>query len=172
MRLLNTTGSVGCASEPVAAPLLFLSNAASNPVQGPMACLKVERNKEHRLRDKSRTFQDLDKGHHGLMCHADDSMVLVPEEQLAVLLQRLQASSALQKRVKGVLVLPGSPASLTYADRFPLAQYAPYAASDYAWNRNGTIVSMLGIGTIPVFLLEGDAAAQAQQHAKENALKV
>ncbi|CAL8470795.1 g10337 [Coccomyxa elongata] len=134
VRLLNATGSVGCASEPVSAPLLFLSNAASNPVP-------------------------------------DDSMVLVPEEQQAVFLQRLQASSAMQKRVKGVLVLPGSPASLTYADRFPLAPYAPYAASDYAWNRNGTIVSMLGIGTIPVFLLEGDAAAQAQQHAEENALK-
>ena len=99
-------------------------------------------------------------------------MVLVPEEQLAVFLQRLQVSSALQKRVKGVLVLPGSPASLTYADRFPLAPYAPYAASDYAWNRNGTNVSMLDTGSVPIFLLEGDAAAQAQQHAEENALKV
>lgn len=124
------------------------------------------------LGDKGRALQDEDKGHHGLVFRADDRMVLVLEEQLAAFLQRLQMSSALQKRVKGVLVLPGSPASLTYADRFPLAQYAPYAASDYAWNRNGTHVSMLGIGTLPIFLLEGDAAAQAQQHAQENALKV
>ncbi len=34
VRLLNATGAVGCAAEPVAAPLLLMSNAAVDPVPG------------------------------------------------------------------------------------------------------------------------------------------
>ncbi len=99
-------------------------------------------------------------------------MVIVSEDQLALFLQRLKSDAALQQRVKGVLVVPGSPTSLTPADSFPLASYAPYSNRGYAWNRNGTGVSNLDYGRLPVFLLEGDMAVQAQLRAGANALKV
>ena len=106
------------------------------------------------------------------ICCADGRMVVVSEDQLSIFLQRLQADAALHERVKGILVIPGSPASLTPADRFPLAAYAPYSNQAFAWNQNGTGVSMLDIGPVPVFLLEGVMAAQAQQRAEHNAVKV
>lgn len=98
--------------------------------------------------------------------------MLVPEEQLAVLLQRLQTDDSMRDSVKGVLVVAGTPTWLSPAEQFPLAAYAPYRETGYQWNQNGTGISMLDIGRTPVFLLEGHLAVEAQQHAEANAAKV
>lgn len=93
------------------------------------------------------------------------------EQQLASLIGRLQASTALRARIKGILVVPGGPAQLSPAEAFPLAEHAPYDPGSYAWNPNGTGISALDLGT-PVFLLEQDAPAAAQAHAACNAERV
>jgi hypothetical protein len=103
--------------------------------------------------------------------HADVRVVLVAEEQLAGLLRRLQGSRALQKRIAGVLVLPGSPTALSPAETFPLAEHAPYSERGYVWNPPGSGISSLDIGT-PIFLLDEATAAAALRHATLNAQKV
>lgn len=98
-------------------------------------------------------------------------MVLVEEEQLAGLIRRLLSSKSLQKHIVGVLVLPGSPAALSPADTFPLAEHAPYGKLSYVWNPAGLGISTLDIGT-PIFLLDEATVAAARGHATLNAQKV
>lgn len=60
---------------------------------------------------------------------------------------------------------------LSDAAAFPGAAYAPYPNSSYAWNPLGSGVDRARID-VPVTLLSGGAAADAQRRASGNALQV
>ena len=99
-------------------------------------------------------------------------MLLVAEEQLPSLVWRMSGSRAVRERAAGVLVIPASsPAALSPAPTFPLAEHAPYDDRGYAWNPHGADISGLSISA-PIFLLDEATAAAALGHAAANAQKV
>ena len=104
---------------------------------------------------------------------AGKSIVLIGDEDLPLLLRRLQTDKHLQSRVLGILVTSGSSqvAPKSPAERFPLAAYAPYEDTDYAWNPTGTKILSLDI-SIPIFHLEVGLQARAQGGAMQNGQQV
>lgn len=96
-------------------------------------------------------------------------MLLVDEAQLEVLLPRLRSDSRLRARVAGVLVAPGAarPLRSSPAAAFPLAELAPYAPGAWAWNTGGADLLRDPL-PVPVFLLDGEAAADARRRAAVN----
>jgi Nicastrin small lobe len=70
-----------------------------------------------------------------------------------------------------VLAGPVPEEGLSDAAVFPGAAYAPYPNSSYAWNPRGSGVDRARID-VPVTLLSGGAAADAQRRASGNAIQV
>ncbi|CAL5224917.1 g7683 [Coccomyxa viridis] len=98
-----------------------------------------------------------------------EHIILLGEEHLPLVLQRLSKEKHLRSRVKGILVGSGSSDAPMHspADIFPLAAYAPYKDRSYPWNPNGTGISNLDLG-IPIFHLDDRLAASAQSSALHN----
>ena len=92
---------------------------------------------------------------------------------MPLLLRRLQTDKHLQSRVLGILVTSGNSQvpSKSPAERFPLAEYAPYEDTNYAWNPTGTGILSLDI-SIPIFNLEAALQARAQGGAMQNGQQV
>jgi hypothetical protein len=104
---------------------------------------------------------------------AGKSIILIGDEDVPLLLRRLQTDKHLQSRVLGILVTSGSSQvpSKSPAERFPLAEYAPYEDTNHAWNPTGTGISSLDI-SIPIFHLEAGLQARAQGGAMQNGQQV
>lgn len=66
---------------------------------------------------------------------------------------------------------PAPKEGLSDAAAFPGAAYSPYPNSSYAWNLRGSGVDRARID-LPVTLLSGGAAADAQRRASGNAIQV
>ena len=107
------------------------------------------------------------------MTCAGEHIILLGEEHLPLVLQQLNKERHLRSRVKGILVGSGSADAPVQspADIFPLAAYAPYKDSSYAWNPNGTGISNLDLG-IPIFHLDDRLTASAQSSALHNSQQV
>ena len=98
-------------------------------------------------------------------------ILLVGYNDLPLVLQRLQAERKLKANVKGLLVKPAGSAAPSPADTCPLAAYAPYKESSYAWNPSGTGISSLD-NDIPIFHLEEGFVAATQDKAAQNMQQV
>ena len=92
-------------------------------------------------------------------------------KDLPLVLQRLQSERKLRASVQGLLVMPAGSAAASPADSCPLAAYAPYKETSYAWNPSGTGISSLDID-IPIFYLEEGLVATTQDRAVQNMQQV
>ena len=104
---------------------------------------------------------------------AGEHIILLGEEHLPLVLQRLSKEHHFRAKVKGILVESGAPDALyqSPADKSPLAAYVLYKDSSYQWNPNGTGISSLNID-IPIFYLEDSLTASAHSSALQNSQQV
>ena len=108
-----------------------------------------------------------------VVARAGQQILLLWEEHLPLILQRLSKEKHLRAQVEGLLVSSGNLDAPTAspAEKFPLAAYAPYKDSSYPWNPNGTGISNLDI-RIPIFYLEESLRASAYSSALQNRQQV
>ena len=92
-------------------------------------------------------------------------------KDLPLVLRRLRSESKLKASIQGLLVMPAGSAAPSPADSCPLAAYAPYKESSYAWNPSGTGISSLNID-IPIFHLDEGLMADTQNKAVQNMQQV
>lgn len=89
------------------------------------------------------------------------------------MLRRLQAEKHLKANVEALLVVSGKPGASAWspADKFPLAEYAPYKDASHSWNPSGTGISNLDLD-MPIFHLEEKLQESALDKARHNEQRV
>ncbi|MCO5593528.1 hypothetical protein L7F22_047542 [Adiantum nelumboides] len=104
------------------------------------------------------------------------SSVLLPFSELSAFLNRTSYESELTKKVAGVLVesvsaiIENNSAGVSDDDRFPEAEFAPYANRNYVWNPPGSGIINKRFN-FPVYLLSDTSTATLQEAALGNAQK-
>lgn len=143
VRLLNATGTAGCATPGVKAAegrLLRLDALLPRPEDYPGAACSLGvvrgtlRHRQRPLRAGRSPRVALEPRR---LLPAEDVAVLLPPALLPAFLGQCGASPALARRVRGVLLDAGPPPDYSDAQAAPLASFALYANRSYAWNPAG-----------------------------------